>query len=46
MDNNNEEVNNNQVEFLRWNKQAQFDLKAAKSSLSLGNFEWACFQAQ
>ena len=30
----------------RWFAQALRDLKAANDSLSCGNFEWSCFQAQ
>ncbi len=30
----------------RWLSQAQADVRAAEGSLSLGVFEWACFQAQ
>lgn len=29
-----------------WLRQAKKDLKAAKDSLHMGNYEWACFQAQ
>jgi len=29
----------------RWLAQARRDLKAARDSLSAGNYEWACFQA-
>ena len=46
MENNNNKIDNNQKEFLRWNKQADFDLNAAESSLKSKNYEWACFQAQ
>ena len=30
----------------RWFAQAIRDLKAAEDSLRVGNYEWACFQAQ
>jgi len=30
----------------RWIKQAEADLKAARTSLGGGSFEWACFQSQ
>jgi len=30
----------------KWWKQSQADLKAARSSLASGSFEWACFQSQ
>jgi len=30
----------------KWWKQAEADLKAARSSLVSGSFEWACFQSQ
>ena len=30
----------------RWLLQARADMKAAEGSLSLGSFEWACFQSQ
>ncbi len=30
----------------RWFEQARWDLKAAGDSKALGNYEWACFQAQ
>ena len=33
-------------ESLRWFKQAEKDLKAAKNSLQSADYEWACFQAQ
>jgi len=39
-------MNNNQNEFNLWISQAKFDLQAAKASLTAGNYEWACFQAQ
>ena len=39
-------MNNNQNEFNLWFSQAKFDLEAAKTSLTAGNHEWACFQAQ
>lgn len=39
-------MNNNQNEFNLWFSQAKFDLEAAKTSLTAGNYEWACFQAQ
>jgi HEPN domain-containing protein len=31
---------------LKWLKQAEADLKAAKDSLIDGNYEWSCFQSQ
>ncbi len=31
---------------LKWLKQAEADLKAAKDSLQDGNYEWSCFQSQ
>jgi len=31
---------------LRWLKQAEADLNAAKNSLSSKNYDWSCFQAQ
>lgn len=31
---------------LKWLKQAEADLKAAKDSLDDGNYEWSCFQSQ
>lgn len=31
---------------LKWLKQAEADLKAAKDSLDDENFEWSCFQSQ
>lgn len=31
---------------IKWLKQAEADLKAAKDSLSDGNYEWSCFQSQ
>ncbi|KPV64031.1 MAG: HEPN domain protein [Candidatus Bathyarchaeota archaeon BA2] len=34
------------LEAERWMMQSLRDLKAAKDSLSNGNYEWACFQAQ
>ena len=36
----------NTKESLRWFKQAEKDLKAAKNSLQSADYEWACFQAQ
>ena len=33
-------------EALRWFKQAENDLIAAKNSLNACNYEWACFQSQ
>jgi HEPN domain-containing protein len=36
----------NLKESLRWFKQAEKDLKAAKNSLQSADYEWACFQAQ
>ena len=30
----------------RWLKQSQADLQAAGNSLTAGNYEWACFQAE
>jgi len=34
------------LEAERWMKQALRDLDAARNSVTSGNFEWACFQAQ
>jgi HEPN domain-containing protein len=31
---------------IKWLKQAEADLKAAKDSLKDGNYEWGCFQSQ
>jgi HEPN domain-containing protein len=31
---------------IKWLKQAEADLKAAKDSLKDGNYEWSCFQSQ
>ncbi|MDP2278358.1 MAG: HEPN domain-containing protein [Nitrospirota bacterium] len=31
---------------VKWLKQAEADLKAAKDSLKDGNYEWGCFQSQ
>jgi HEPN domain-containing protein len=31
---------------LRWLKQAEIDLAAARNSMEAGYYEWACFQAQ
>ncbi len=31
---------------IKWLKQAEADLKAAKDSLKDSNYEWSCFQAQ
>jgi len=31
---------------IKWLKQAEADLKAARDSLSDGNHEWSCFQSQ
>lgn len=31
---------------IKWLKQAEADLKAAKDSLEDGNYEWSCFQSQ
>lgn len=31
---------------IKWLKQAEADLKAAKDSLDDGNHEWSCFQSQ
>ncbi|MEM3101641.1 MAG: HEPN domain-containing protein [Candidatus Nitrosotenuis sp.] len=31
---------------LKWLKQSEADLKAAKDSLIDGNYEWSCFQSQ
>lgn len=31
---------------IKWLKQAEADLKAAKDSLEDGNYEWGCFQSQ
>lgn len=31
---------------IKWLKQAEADLKAAKDSLTDGNYEWSCFQSQ
>lgn len=39
-------VEKERYEARRWLQQAQSDLRAAEGSLKLGNFEWACFQAQ
>lgn len=39
-------MNNNLKEALRWLKQAENDLGAARNSLDTGNYEWACFQSQ
>ena len=36
----------NLKESLRWFRQAEKDLKAAKNSLQSADYEWACFQAQ
>jgi HEPN domain-containing protein len=33
-------------EFLRWFKQAEHNLKSAKSDAKDGSFDWACFKAQ
>jgi len=30
----------------KWWKQAEADLRAARSSMASGSFEWACFQSQ
>lgn len=30
----------------RWLRQAEADLRAARTSLGAGHYEWACFQAQ
>ena len=32
--------------YLRWFKQAESDLKAAKNSLASQNYDWSCFQSQ
>ncbi|KAF5425196.1 HEPN domain-containing protein [Candidatus Methanomarinus sp.] len=39
-------MSENLKESLRWFKQAEKDLKAAKNSLLSADYEWACFQAQ
>lgn len=39
-------MDNNRAEAERWYGQARFDLEAARSSVTAGNYEWACFQAQ
>lgn len=39
-------MDNNRAEFGRWFSQAERDLKAARSSLKGGYFEWSCFQSQ
>lgn len=31
---------------IKWLKQAEADLKAAKDSLASGHYEWSCFQSQ
>lgn len=31
---------------IKWLKQAEADLKAAKDSLEDRNYEWSCFQSQ
>jgi HEPN domain-containing protein len=31
---------------IKWLKQAEADLKAAKDSLNDENYEWSCFQSQ
>ncbi len=31
---------------IKWLKQAEADIKAAKDSLEDGNYEWSCFQSQ
>ncbi len=31
---------------IKWLKQAEADLKAAKDSFKNGNYEWSCFQSQ
>jgi HEPN domain-containing protein len=31
---------------IKWLKQSEADLKAAKDSLEDGNYEWSCFQSQ
>ncbi|GBE35113.1 HEPN domain protein [bacterium BMS3Bbin06] len=31
---------------IKWLKQAEADLKAAKDSFNDGNYEWSCFQSQ
>ena len=40
------QMGDNLKESMRWFKQAEKDLKASKNSLKLGDYEWACFQAQ
>jgi HEPN domain-containing protein len=40
------QTNGNLKEALRWLKQAEKDLTAARNSLSSGDYEWSCFQSQ